>query len=436
MNSLRYLLCLLLAVPASAVARDPAPMTGAPAAESSDAPLHWRRGKLRLSPGWFSDGGVSHHAHVDGVVEVDFDASWRGEIAARLDTWQDHASTTAGRSETKADLDALFLQWRGGEQHRATLGYQIVRWGKTDEISPVDRVVREDWSRPFEELADRRRALPMLRYEYFGQGRTLDVIWRPWFQEAEMPRLDSPWSPIDQSGGRILGFAPNPAMAALVSTGRFVDEADGGAGWGARLSSSQRGYDWALSLQRWRRSTPYYAVDLSGGTPVFNGQHPFSTVLGGELSAALGPITTRAEIAYVADEPVTLDTTLAYTTVPAFEAVAGIDWWPGDQDTLVVMQLAWRQLDKGGRDLLDHSHALALTGSVRTEWGRGNWQSRLRYSIGLDRRDTYFNPSITWSGLESQQITLGGHWFSGEASSPGGYYKNNDLIYLEWRLDL
>lgn len=436
MNSVRCLLCLLLVAPASGWAMDPPRMTAGPAAESAEAPLHWRRGKLRLSPGFFSGGGVSHYAHLDGVVEADIDSAWRGEIAARLDTWLDHAPDAAGQRETKGDLDALFLQWRGGEQHRATLGYQIVRWGKTDEISPVDRVVREDWSRPFEELADRRRALPMLRYEYFGQGKTLDLVWRPRFQEAEMPRLDSPWSPIDQTRGRILGFAPDPGMAALVSNGRFVDDANGDAGWGARLSSSQRGYDWALSLQRWRRSTPYYAVDLSGPTPVFNGLHPFSTVLGGELSAALGPITTRAEFAYVADEPVTLNTTLAYTTVPAYEAVAGIDWWPGDQDTVVVMQLAWRQLDKGRLDILDHSHSLALTGSVRTEWGRGNWQSRLRYSIGLDRRDTYFNPSITWSGLEAQQITLGGHWFAGEASSPGGYYRNNDLIYLEWRLDL
>jgi hypothetical protein len=426
-------ICLLFAFSAEVTAQGFAHADGSTAVQAVDTPIQWRRGKLRLIPGLFNEGGGTHFAHLDGGVETEFNEAWRGELAARIDYWRD-TSTEAG-GEHKADIDALFLQWRGGERHRATLGYQIVRWGKTDEISPTDRVVREDWSRPFEDLADRRRALPMLRYEHFGKDFNLDLLWRPWFKEAEMPRLDSSWSPIDQKRGRLLGFAPDPAMAFLVSNGRFIDEPEGGAGWGARLSANERGYDWALSAQRWRRSAPYYAIDLPSLT--FQGRHPTSLVLGGEFAAALGPLTTRAEFAFIADEPVTMNNaTLNYTTIPAYEAVAGLDWWPGDKDTLVVMQLAWRQLDKGGLDILDHSHSLALTGSVRTEWGHGNWQARLRYSIGLDRWDNYFNPSLTWTGWEAQQLSLGGHWFSGRDSSPGGYYKDKDFIYLEWRHDL
>lgn len=393
-----------------------------------------RPGKLRLIPGSFVDGGVSHFAHVDGGFNLEPGGPWRGEFAARLDAWND-----APESKVRADLDALFVQWRG-EAHRFSLGYQTARWGKTDEISPVDRVVGEDWTRPFEDLAERRRALPMLRYEWFGEDQGLDLVLRPWLREARMPRLDSAWSPIDQKNGRLLGIAPPaafaPGMQAAVQAGQFVDDADGSAGWGLRYSANRKGLDWAVSAQHWRRSSPYYEM-IPGLPPRFEGRHPYSRILGGELSAALGAITTRAEIAYLSDEPVTAirGATLAYTTVPAYEAVAGIDWWPGDKDTLVVIQLAGRQLDDQGETLLDRTHALALNGSVRTEWGRGNWQARLRYSFGLDSRDNYLNPALTWLGWDGQQVTLGGHWFSGEDATPGGYYANNDFVYLEWRLD-
>lgn len=395
----------------------------------TESPLTPRPGKLRLIPGAILEGGVSHFAHVDGGFNLESGGPWRGEFAARLDAWND-----APKSKLRADLDALFVQWRG-EEHRLSLGYQNVRWGKTDEISPVDRVVGEDWTRPFEDLAERRRALPLLRYEWYGEDQGLDLVVRPWLREARMPRLDSVWSPIDQKKGRLLGFAFNPAMAPLIRAGQFVDDADGSAGWGLRYSANRKGLDWAVSAQHWRRSAPYY--EWIPGTFRFEGRHPYSRMLGGELSAALGAITTRAEVAYLSDEPVTAirGATLAYTTVPAYEAVAGIDWWPGDKDTLVVVQLAGRHLDDQGETLLDRTHALALNGSIRTEWGRGNWQARLRYSFGLDSRDNYLNPTLTWLGWDGQQITLGGHWFSGEDATPGGYYADNDFLYLEWRLD-
>lgn len=405
------------------------------AAETDSQPIYnWRGKNLRINQGFFSEGGTTSLAHFSGGLTVDATDKWRVEAFARLDGVFDNHNMGVSSNRYSADFDALYLQWRGDGQSRATFGYQIVRWGKTDEISPVDRVVREDWSRPFEDLADRRRALPLFRYEYFGEGYSLDAVVRPWFAKAEMPRLESTWSPIDQRQGRILGFEPDPLMSALVTAGRFVDEAQGDAGWGARLSSNGKGLDWAVSLQRWRRSSPYYAVDLSGPV-VFQAQHPFSYVWGAELAATLGAVTTRAEATYLSAEPVTTRT-LAYATVPAFEAVLGIDWWPGDKDTLVVMQLAGRQLDTGSRDILDRTHSLALTGSVRSDWGRGNWQARLRYSVGLDKFDNYFNPAITWLGWESNQLTFGAHFFSGSAATPGGFYKNNDALYFEWRSDL
>jgi hypothetical protein len=59
---------------------------------------------------------------------------------------------------------------------------------------------------------------------------------------------------------------------------------------------------------------------------------------------------------------------------------------------------------------------------------------RLRYFVGLDVQDLYLNPQIAFVGFEPHEIYLAYHYFDGAEQTLGGFYQQNDLVTLGWRM--
>jgi hypothetical protein len=65
------------------------------------------------------------------------------------------------------------------------LGNQIVRWGKADEISPLDVVNPEDLSLGFTRTrSDRKIPVPMANLEFLSDAISLQGIYIPFFQKS------------------------------------------------------------------------------------------------------------------------------------------------------------------------------------------------------------------------------------------------------------
>ena len=420
-------LCLLCVgvLPAAAAEDDPA---------VSGLEFNWARGELLIDAGYAPDTAYTLYSRGIGGGQLVFSDAWSLDAVFRFDAyWENRIGDSRSLSEVKLDGQKVLLNWVG-EQNRISAGYGIVRWGKTDEVSPIDRVAAVDFTRfNVNTLEERRRAVPMVRWQWFGDDVDVDLIYRPWFRKARMPAFDSIWSPVDRSSGRIAGLPDDEALAGLVSTLPFQDSGGGSGGGALRVGGNRDGVDWGVSLQRERRSVPYYKLETKNGRPTFVGQHPFRWVPGLDMSAAIGKLTMRAEAVYLSREPVTTDAG-NYKTVPAWEAVAGVDWWPGDKDTLVVIQLAARWLDTGGDNVLDQTTSIALAGTVSTEWGQGDWEAHLRYFVSLNESEYYFNPKVTWNRFAPHLFTLGAHVFGGSERTVMGYYDDNDIVNLEWKL--
>ncbi len=388
-----------------------------------------------------ADGGLSLRA--EPYVLWSINESWEARVGARLEgyrQWGDQRLSTVD-----ADYAATYLRYRDAH-NRVTLGAQSVVWGRMDELSPNDQLSVLDFSRSIlDDPAERRRVVPTVRWEHFHASGTHDLVWIPRFRAAEQADEDSIWTWVDRRNGRLPGLAFDPATAPLISNGRFNTHKprSGGAGW--RFSRWQRGVDYAVNVLYTPHSLPYFTLSdaarttlfnngdpsalLSGAEPAFEVHYPRTWVLGSDLGFEASGVTWRFESAWLSDVPVTQRDTLALETRQALRGAVGAEWFPGDADLRVSLQLVGEALIDAG-PVLDRTATLAVSGDIEQVFVPNHWQGRLRFSFGLDHSDRYINPELSYIGAEPHEIYLGYHHFSGAERSIGGFYQHNDIITL------
>lgn len=405
--------------------------------------------KLQVESGaFFSDAAPDsfNYAHAAASLNWQPDRQWEFQLAARVDGYLQ--TGTPDFSRVRADYGETFVRWRNAGT-RLTLGAQNITWGRTDEIQPVDRLSRTDLNRfILDSIPNRRRAVPALRLEQSFDTLKFDAVWVPSLQPAELPPFESVWHPIDRVRGRTIGVQDTAATRFLIQNGTFAEDKHGAGGGGLRVTSSVQGFDWGLSLQRVRQSTPYYRINpdlraplLMGATPAvalasvsgptFTAIHPLSTVAGAELEFQAAGATWRFEGAYTADAPATTQD-LRYLTLAAYDAVAGVELFPGDKETRLTLQIATHQLDTK-EFLQERKNNYYLTGDIEHPFAQGRWRANLRFVSGINYRDNYLSPRITYLGLDGHEFYLAGHIFSGESQALGGFHRDHDLVTLGWQ---
>ena len=420
--------------------------------------LHYRNGdfsvgldKARLEYGNLyqskSSVNTSNYGHLAMSGEWNPDPSWEVQFGARLD-WYDQTGSPSV-DELDMDYGDNFVRYRG-ENYRLTAGTQKVIWGRIDELPPTDRLSRADISRGIiDPLSERRRAMPVVRFEGFREGYKLDTVWIPDFRKAALPDKDSIWYPVNQKNGTILGFDSTPLMKTFVKQGSISDSApDGDGGFGIRLSNTGEKFDYAITTQYVRQSTPYFELDPSvrrafanSGNPVtaigagngatFKARYPRTWVAGGDFGFEAMAATWRFEGAWISDTPVTRKN-LKYDTVNSVNWAAGAQFYPGDSDVRVNLQIAGINLIDAP-SVLDRTEIYNFNGTIFSELWNNRWQAKTRFFVGLDQKDIYINPEVSFVGWEPHEIYAGLHYFNGEEDTIGGYWENNSLLTLGWR---
>jgi len=383
---------------------------------------------LRLELGSFTDNpDASGSALAHGAVSA---RGGEGNFTYALGARFDAAAQSGARDFDRVRLDYTenYLRWQR-EDSRLTLGTQNVMWGRVDEISPIDRMSRADVSRVMlDKLPDRRRAVPAARMEYFGEKIKLDAVWLPVFDDAVMAHPASTWHPVDTVNGRLLGIGALPALAGARVVGADIS---GSGGAGVRMTAEGEGFDYGFSLQRSRQSHPYYMV-IPGAQVTLQAVHPFSTVLGAELETERLGATWRMEAALSSDTPLTTQLGFQYRTDPALDIVLGAEFFPGDSETRVTVQLAGHRVYTD-HAVLDRTKIYSLTGEIEHPFAQGKWRADLRFSMGLNDRDLYLNPRLSYLGFDQQEFYVAAHVFSGAPNTLGGFYKKNDALMFGWQ---
>jgi len=405
--------------------------------------------RAKLEAGGFLDNAApsgSHYGHLTASMNWQPSREWEVQLSARVDG---SLQTAPQADRLRADTGETYIRWRG-EGTRLTLGAQNILWGRTDELPPTDRLSRVDLTRlNLDPLAERRRAVGAVRLEKFLDDYKLDAVWVPSFQPADLPPWESAWHPVDRRRGLILGIEPNPGLAFLVQNGTFAEDKGGAGGGGLRLTRTGGSFDWGLSLQRARQSTPYFqlnpnaraqllagnpagALAATAGQPTFTAVHPMSTLVGGELEFQAIGATWRVEATRSSDTPATTRD-LRYLLVPSTDVVAGMEFFPGDADTRVTLQLASHRLSTG-EALLERKTFNAVTGELEHPFAGDRWRLNLRLLLGLNHRDNYVSPKLTYRGFEPHEFYVAGHFYGGDAQGIGGFHRDHDLLVLGWQV--
>ncbi len=143
----------------------------------------------------------------------------------------------------------------------AEIGRQIIRWGKTDILTPTDRFAPKDY---LSSVVDSDfLAVPAARVTIAGANDSLDAIWQPWFTPSRMPLLDQRWTALP------------PELNGITIV-------DAGARYPGR---SQFGLRWNHIAPRYEYSLSYF--DGFNNLPLFNASFDPATAHG--TRAALLP---------------------------------------------------------------------------------------------------------------------------------------------------
>ena len=392
--------------------------------------------ELRIDDAWFEYGRFTRsgsetdnalYGKLSAVAKWQPAPNWDVQLSGRIDGYNEDDRDSFTR--IRADYGDSYVSYRSGTT-RLTAGAQTVIWGRLDEIPLSDRVSSADLSRfILDDLPDRRRANPMLRLETAVGDGNLDVVWLVDFREAEMPDQDSVWYPINTRSGRIIGFDPNDVPPAAVQGATIVEDApDGDGGFGARYTSVQSFADIGLTVARTKQSVPYFRADGPGR---FVAEYPRSWAVGADAAIDAAGATWRFEVVHSSDNPVTRrDGT--FTTTEALSFGAGAEFFPGDGDTRVNLQLVGMNMFNAP-SVLDRSETYYLNGELEMPFDRERWRLDVDFNIGLDADDVYVNPQITFLGWEPHEVYAGVHYFDGDDNTFGGFHEDHSMINVGWR---
>jgi len=408
---------------------------GAPHPASAAARPSWRHGVdgLLLEAGRLPDGlQVGSTLGLRGTAFVLWqpNRAWELRGGALVHGVMERGGPS-GHTEWSADIADTYLRWRSGGT-RLTVGAQTVRWGRVDEVPLSDRVSRVDLTRfILDKLPDRRRAQFALRWEQTWDDIKLDVVGLPVFRGAALPDSRSVWSPVNRTSGEIIGIEPTPETAALVRSATIGREATGSGGAAMRWTYAGESFDAGLTLARTRQSVPYYRVDPAVPVPALTAVHPFNSFVGFDAEWVAGGVTWRTEMGYTRGQPATLPGGMA-TSVGALEWAGAMEFFPGGRETRVSLQMLARSL-RTDRAVLELKEYVGLNGEVATSFDQGRWTAGLRFALGLNVRDRYLGPRITFVGWEPHEFYLAAHVFGGEPRTLGGFHRRHDLIAVGLR---
>lgn len=135
--------------------------------------------------------------------EASYEASpWlklKGTFDARADTHrQTNRNLHINLDDRTAQRPALSVHQLSATIHKdkvtAELGRQLIRWGKTDILTPTDRFAPRDY---LSSVVDSDfLGVTAARVTVAGANDSLDIVWQPWFTPSRTPLLNQRWTAL------------------------------------------------------------------------------------------------------------------------------------------------------------------------------------------------------------------------------------------------
>jgi Protein of unknown function (DUF1302) len=311
-----------------------------------------------------------------------------------------------------------YFSWLRG-QVDIRVGRQIVRWGKTDQISPVDNLNPQDL-REFitHDLEDRKIPNWMVRARLFSDFFTVEGIYLPFFESSRIDYFGTDWA-IFRHMNRIGVHEEEPDLKFKNGEG------------GVRVTKTISGWDLGFSyLYSWE-DIPYFVTFPEDGSDI-QVTYKRSNILGFEFETTWGTIGLRGEAAYF-DSQSFLTNNLTSTRKIVYHYIMGVDH-SGENDWYINIQFSHQIITNYDSTILYFKrNNPSLCGEISKEFQEGYFEAELKYNFALNENSFYLSPRIICSYASNLDITLGLNIFEGDPGTLMGLYDANDQIYIDFK---
>ncbi len=407
--------------------------------EEQEAEDHrFSRIRSRLGADWETDLSSDYSLQFRGSVDIDH--IFYEQSMADDDTDIKFAETYINLSDSNWDI---------------SLGRQRVRWGKSDQLSPIDSINPQDF-RQFITVDLEERAIPswLLRTRWYGDSTSLEAVVQPWFEKSEFEYFDSDWAfyrnfrkaitsnPLSSEELKIYTRAiqvkedkPNDTPENMSAAIRF--------GWQTEQTDFAVSYNYGWENMPTINSFPIKNIDYSGDpsdNPLegvdpadftkeyVQAEYKRQQTVGFEWETVIDPIGFRGEIAYK-DNVAFISSDLTSERNPVTHLVSGIDY-TSESEWYFNLQGSWYHIHDFTSNILFYDeNTVSALGEVRKPILRGNLELAAKYIYTISDGSSYVQPSIKIKYFENVECEAGASVFSGNGDTMFGSYDKADQVY-------
>lgn len=300
------------------------------------------------------------------------------------------------------------------------LGRQRVRWGKTDQISPVDNLNPQDMREFYiPDLEDRKIPNWMARLRIFPGDLTLEGVFIPFFEENEFDYTGNTWA--------LMGPASDDLRIEESDPGKGLDNSD----WGVRLTTTIKGWDMGVSYLHATEKSPHFDFDpFNPNGPTLHADFKRQDIFGLEFETTVGKFGLRGEGAYFDRQSLVLEN-LDSTAKSVAHYVVGIDYI-GEAEWYLNVQFSNQHIFEYDDEILFlRKDNFYLNGEINKEFWRGQTMLKLRYVIDLHDGSSFLTPETILSCFKNVELSLGANLFFGPSDTLFGRYDENNQAFLK-----
>jgi hypothetical protein len=383
---------------------------------------------------------VQHDSHLQQGLKL------QGRVALEWDLLDSDNSYVG--SDNDLNLYEAYLKLRG-DSWDFSVGRQRVRWGKSDQLSPLDSINPDDM-RQFMTIDLEERKIPswLARLRLHHSKFSIEMIFMPWFEKSELDYFDSDWA-LYRNLRQII--AENPQLPQSIkdyALGLGVDEHQPSDSLG---NVSAAGSDFALSYRYgWEslptiRSFPVKNIIFSGdphsrptdflssadlSDEAVDAHYKRQQIVGFEWETVFELIGFRGEVAYF-DHVSLLSADLTSISKEVVHAVAGVDYISVNEWYFNLQTSWYRILSYEGRILYFDQDNVSLLGEVSKTLWRGNLELSTRYNYTLSDGGYYLQPAATLKYFANIECEVGVMVFGGDGETLLGSHDQADQFYAK-----
>ncbi|MCR5028973.1 MAG: hypothetical protein K6A31_06915 [Fibrobacter sp.] len=318
--------------------------------------------------------------------------------------------------QTGAFLREAYFDY-AGELLEIKAGRQIVTWGVADGLRITDLISPMDYTEFMaNDYDDIRVPVNAIDLKFPGESFTAEAIFVPTPEYFVMPTgEDNPWSTE----------LPEKTRVDLENT---PEKRLKNSEYGGRFRYFLENFDFTLTALHTYNKAPVTVTSYNPQTDsvLIQGVYKPMNVVGGDISIPIGEFVLRGEAAEYFGEVLSSANGFSYKTRNTFNALAGLDWYAGNNWTL-MLQYMHKYIADYRDDLALEKNSSTVTARISKELLNNTLKLSLFGYFDIDNLGFYARAAADYLVNDQITLSLGADRFDGKRGTFKAYEKNTQV---------